>query len=200
MIKTVDELVLQYRDYSDPIGKIHREIKSENLTSIIKGLYETDKTTPGHYLAGAIYGPSYLSFEYALSYHGLIPERVYTYTSATYNKNRSKKHNNAFGLYTYRDIPKEAYPYGVNSYIEDGYSYIIATPEKSLCDRLYVAPPQTSMKRLKSLMFDDLRIEEEDFYSLDFTRILFLCDFYQSTNIKLLRKIIMKVVKSNDDN
>lgn len=198
MIKTTDELVRLYKNYSDPLGKIHREIKKERLIPIVKGIYETDKKIPGHYLSGTIYGPSYLSFEYALSYYGLIPERVYTYTNATFSKNKTKKYKNIFGLYTYRDIPKKAYPYGVNSHIENGYSYIIAIPEKALCDRLYIAPPQMSMKRLKSLIFDDLRIEEEDFYNMDFDVFLWLCDLYQSTNIKLLKKIIMKEVRDND--
>jgi len=44
------------------------------LVSIIRGLYETDKNTPGYYLVGSIYGPSYLSFEFALGYHSLIPK------------------------------------------------------------------------------------------------------------------------------
>lgn len=200
MIKTTDELVMQYKNYSDPLGKIHREAKNGNLIPIIKGVYETDGNTPGHYLAGTIYGPSYLSFEYALAYHGLIPERVHRYTNATYNKSKTKKYNNAFGLYTYRDIPKDAFPYEVESFVENGYSYVIAAPEKALCDRLYIASPQTSMIRLKTLIFDDLRIEEEDFYNLDFNKILFLCDLYPSTNIKLLKKIIMKEVNKNDNN
>lgn len=195
MIKTTNELIIQYVDYSDPLGKIHREAKNGNLIPIIKGLYETDGNTPGHYLAGSIYGPSYLSFEYALAYHGLIPERVHTFTNATYNKSKTKKYSNGFGLYTYRDIPKKAFPFEVVSYIENGYSFVIASPEKALCDRLYIAPPQTSMKRVKTLIFEDLRIEEEDFDNLDFNKILFLSELYHSTNIKLLKKIIMKETK-----
>ena len=200
MIKSTDELIKFYKDYSDPIGKIHREIKKGNLIPITKGIYETDIDVPGHYLTGVIYGPSYISFEYALSYYGLIPERVYTYTNATYNKNKSKRYRNNFGLYTYRDIPKKAFPFGVKIYIENGYSYTIAIPEKALCDKLYIATPQKSMKKLEALIFDDLRIEEEDFYNLDYDVILILCDLYQSTNLKLLKKIILKELKKNDSN
>lgn len=199
MLKTVNELVLRYKDYSDPLGKIHREIKRGNLIPVVKGLYETDTHTPGHYLASSIYGPSYLSFEFALAFHGLIPERVYTYTNATYKKNRTKKYNTHFGLFTYRDIPEKAFPYGVVNHIENGYSFAIATPEKALCDRLYIAPPQTSMKQLKLLMFEDLRIEEEDFEELDPEQILILCDLYPSTNMKQLKKIIVKEGRKHDN-
>ncbi|MDA3932080.1 MAG: hypothetical protein PF513_05015 [Tenericutes bacterium] len=192
MIKSINDLLVKYNEYSDPLGKIHRELKKENLYTVVKGLYETDRNTPGYFLSAYIYGPSYLSFEYALYYHGLIPEKVVVYTSATFQKRKSKKYKNTFGVFTYRDIPKSAYPYGIKIHVINGYSYFIATKEKALCDRLYIAPPQTSMKALKYLVFDDLRIDEDEFYDLNIEEILFLCDKYKSTNIKLLRKIFMK--------
>lgn len=40
--------------------------------------------------AGSIYDPSHISFEFALSYYGLIPEAVYTVTSATFEKRKRK--------------------------------------------------------------------------------------------------------------
>ena len=199
MIKSINDLLVMYNDYSDPLGKIHRELKKENLYSVVKGLYETDRNTPGYFLSAYIYGPSYLSFEYALYYHGLIPEKVVVYTSATFQKRKSKKYKNSFGVFTYRDIPKSAYPYGIKIYIVNGYSYFIATKEKALCDRLYIARPQTSMKALKYLMFDDLRIDEDEFYDLNMEEILFLCDKYKSTNIKLLKKIIRKEMIGYDN-
>lgn len=53
-------------------------------------MYETDSNTPGYLLAGSIYGPSYLSFDFALAYYDLIPERVVNYTSATFGKKKKK--------------------------------------------------------------------------------------------------------------
>ncbi len=53
-------------NYSNKNNKISRDIKNGKLFKIITGLYETDKNTPGDLLAGSIYGPSYISFEYAL--------------------------------------------------------------------------------------------------------------------------------------
>ena len=55
---------------------------------IINGLYETNSNTPAHLLAGSIYGPSYISFKYALSFYGLIPEHVTTITYATFDKKK----------------------------------------------------------------------------------------------------------------
>lgn len=101
MVKTINELLILYENYKDPYGKISREIKNNNLIRLVKGLYETDKNIPGYYLSTYIYGPSYLSFEFALSYHNLIPERVYVYTSASFNKNKRKIYENYFGTFTY---------------------------------------------------------------------------------------------------
>ena len=81
----------ELRGYANPLAKISRMMRSGELTPLIKGLYETDAAVPGHYLAGIIYGPSYLSFEFALAWHGLIPEAVYSYTSATCGKGRKKR-------------------------------------------------------------------------------------------------------------
>lgn len=77
-------------NYSNQNNKILRDIRDGKLFKIVNGLYETDINTPGYLLAGSIYGPSYISFEYALSYYGLIPERVTTITCATFNKKRKK--------------------------------------------------------------------------------------------------------------
>ena len=58
---------------TDVKGKIRREVQGGRLVQVARGLYETDARIDGKYLAGAIYGPSYLSFDYALSVHALIP-------------------------------------------------------------------------------------------------------------------------------
>ena len=97
-------------DYSNKNNKISRDIKDGKLFKIINGLYETNPNTPGYLLAGSIYGPSYISFEYALSFYGLIPERVTTITNATFDKKKKKKYNTDFGVFTYRDVPVLVYP------------------------------------------------------------------------------------------
>lgn len=198
MVITIADLLITYEDYADPLGKINREVNNGHIFPIKKGLYETDEDTPGLYLTAYIYGPSYVSFEYALYYHGMIPEKVTVFTNATFNKNRSKKYVNRFGVFTYRDVPKSAYPFGIKAHVINGYSYTLASPEKSLCDRLYIASPQSSMKNLSTLIFDDLRISEEAFSELDFKMLMFLCDKYKSKNMKLLKKLIMKETKVHD--
>jgi predicted transcriptional regulator of viral defense system len=160
------------------------------IIKLTKNLYETEINTPGYLVANAIYTPSYLSFDYALSYYGLIPETVYVYTSATYNKKKKKNYTNALGTFTYRDVPSQVYPYGINIINEGDYSYVIATPEKAICDKLYTLKPVKNKKEMKFLLFNDLRIDNAMFKELNFEDLNILCDIYKSTNMKLLKKVI----------
>jgi predicted transcriptional regulator of viral defense system len=190
MIVTTLNLKEKYKDYSDINGKIKRDIDNGFLFPLVRGVYENNESVDGFLLASYIYGPSYLSFEYALSYHNLIPERVVVYTNATFNKRKSKVYQNHFGLYTYRDVPKAAFPFSVKAHEENGYAYFKASPEKALCDLLYTRKPVTSMKELKMVLFENLRINKDMFEQLNFDEILFLSDKYISNNIKLFRKYI----------
>ena len=146
MIKTTEMLIDEYKNYSNPAAKIDRMVHHGELTQIIRGLYSTDTHIQGHYLAAMIYGPSYLSFDYALSYHSLIPEGVRQYTSATFRKRRTKEYHTPFGIFNYRDIPAAAYPYGIEYHVEDGYSWQIASAEKAICDKLYTIAPLRNRK------------------------------------------------------
>lgn len=58
--------------------------------------------------------------------------------------------------------------------MEGSYSYFVASPEKALCDLLYILPPVSSIKALEQLLFENLRIEIDKFMSLNFNEILFL--------------------------
>ena len=193
MIKTTSMLIQQYNTYANPAAKIARMVKSGDLIPIIKGLYETDRSIPGHYLAGIIYGPSYLSFEFALAWHGLIPEAVYTFTSATCGKKRKKQYTTPFGVFTYRDIPTPAFPYGTKLYEENGYGFVISSAEKAVCDYLYTCSPCANRKELRQLLFDNLRIDKEAFRSTDVYEMMKLAELYHTANHRLLISLIKEI-------
>lgn len=193
MILTIQQLKEKYRHLSDPIGKISRDIKSGKIYPLVKGLYETDPNVHGAKLAQFIYGPSYLSFDYALYKHGLIPETVYnTFICATFNKRKIKHYKNHFGTFIYRDVPKEVFRFGVTLYIDGEYSYQIATAEKALCDKLYILPPVKTVEDIKEMLFDDLRIDRDVFEKLSKDQIINIAPLYHSSNLNLLVKFIMK--------
>ena len=192
MILTNGMIKENLKEYSNKNTKINREIKKGNLIKIINGLYETDSSVKGYLLAGSIYGPSYLSFDFALSYYGLIPEKVTAFTSATCNKKKKKKYNNQFGTYLYRDVPTKVYPIGIKIIEEGSYSYQIATPEKALCDKLYTLQPLKNMKELENILFNDLRIAQDEFDKLNLHEIEEISNFYNSTNVNLLYRYIRR--------
>lgn len=193
MIKTTAMLLEELNEYSNPKSKLFRMVKQGEYMPIIKGLYETDKNVPAYLLAGSIYGPSYLSFEYALSYYGLIPEAVYTITCATFEKKKKKKYETSFGTFTYRDVPSEVFPLGLNVLQEKEYFYRIAIPEKAICDELYTMAPAANMKELLILLTEDLRIEKPELKRLDLSVVEELSDKYHATNIKKLYSLLRKL-------
>ncbi len=199
MIKTYLVLLDELKAYANPASKIKRMEKSGELVRVMRGLYETDPHTPGYLLASGIYGPSYLSFEYALAHYGLIPEGVRQFTSATFEKKRSKQFETPFGVFSYRDVPAAAFPYGVLPKVENGYSYRLATAEKSVCDELYKLSPCSSRKELEQLLFENLRIDRKAFCSLNLSELGEMAGLYHTANHRLLQAWIRKELRRGAD-
>ena len=192
MILTNDIIKLNLQKYSNKDTKICREVKNGNLIKIINGLYETDSNINGYLLAGSIYGPSYLSFDFALYYYGLIPEKVTAFTSATFDKKKKKMYENQFGVFLYRDVPSNVYPLGINLIEENGYIYQIATPEKALCDKLYTLSPIKNMRELENVLYNDLRIDIDELNKFNVQDLEEISNSYHSTNVDLLYRYMRR--------
>lgn len=190
MIKTIDMLIYEYRNYSNIYNKIAYEEKNNNLIKLKRGLYETNKNADPLTIANVLLSPSYISFETALAYYGMIPERVYAIKSATFKKNKKKEYKNNFGLFLYQDVNLNAYPYDVNQIEIDGVKVMMASKEKALLDLLSVISPRNNKKELTDLLFDDLRIDEVLFDELDKDKIIKLCELYSSKTLKILKKYL----------
>ena len=187
---TTDKQKKKYHDYANPLDKIKREVDKGNLIRLTNGIYETDKEMDPCLLASSILSPSYLSFDWALSYYGLIPEKVRSVTSATLGKSKNKTFENYFGRYEYTDVPAEAFPEGL-TYLENmGYTVKVATKEKTICDSLCKGRVVRNIKELKELLFEDKRIDEDEFAACDFKLMKRLAGLYAKTNLKVLIKLI----------
>jgi hypothetical protein len=193
MIYTNNMLKDKYKNYANINTKIERDIKNGKYIRVVKGLYETNKNTSGYLLAGSIYGPSYLSFDFALAYYDLIPERVVNCTCAIFNKKKKKRYNTPFGVYLYQDVPSRVYYLGVNLIKEGDYYYQIATAEKALCDKLYTLSPLKNRTNLIHLLEDDLRIDKEDIMKLNLNDIKILSNKYNCSNVRLFYKYLESV-------
>ena len=192
MILTTSMLKEKYRDYANPLDKIKRETENNNLYRLTRGVYETDSHAEPISLAAVILSPSYISFEFALSFYGLIPERVFAITSASLQVKKKKTFNNHFGRFEYSDVPLEVFPLGITMIEHQGRYIKIATKEKAICDSLYKSRVVTSVKELKILLFEDKRIDEEEFASCDFSLLLELASHYHKKNHENLIKLIRK--------
>lgn len=190
MVITTSILRKQYKDYSNPLDKIKREVDSGALIRLYKGLYETNRNVDPFFLAPLILSPSYLSFEWALSYYGLIPEKVVAITSASLKVRKNKTYINFFGRFEYSDVSPEVFSEGLASLSDDEYTVRIATKEKAICDSLSKWRVVNSVKELKELLFEDKRIDEDEFKTCDFVLLLRLASLYKKTNLTLLSKFI----------
>lgn len=199
MIKTTAMLIDELKEYVNPNARIRRLVDTGKLIPVVRGFYETDGSIPGYYLAPIIYGPSYLSFEFALAYYSLVPEAVYNFTSATFEKKKTKQYENPYGIYTYRDVPSEAYPVGIVLHSENGYGFYIASPEKAICDELYKISPLSNRSELEYLLFEDLRIDKEEFFQLNMADLLEIATRYHTQNHKLLQAYIGRSMKSGSN-
>ncbi|MCR4879485.1 MAG: hypothetical protein K5906_00810 [Bacilli bacterium] len=194
MVKTVSLLKEELKEYSCPINKINRMVKDGTLIPLVKGVYETNRNAHPFTLARSICSPSYISFESALSYYGLIPERVYTITSASMGKSKSKEYTNYFGTYTYKDIPARVYPLGVKIVeIGDKCYCQMATKEKAICDKLYKCYIVNNYKELEELLFDNLRIDWDTLIEdINIDDLKDIALHYHSNNVTLFYRYLKR--------
>ncbi len=116
------------------------EWQNKGYIERIRNKYYCFKDTPKDenflfYTANKIYAPSYISFESALSYYNLIPEGVFTLTSATTNKTNT--FDTPLGRFKYYSIKPSLY-FGYKPIYLNGFPVLIADPEKVLLDYVYI--------------------------------------------------------------
>ena len=118
-------------------------------------------------IANHLLAPSYISMSTALRYYGFIPEAVYTMQSMTVK--HSKDFDTPLGRFEYTFISRDAFPVGVTSIKKEGYAFMMATPEKALCDLIANSPKVNLryMKETEIYLEEDLRMELEDFKQMD---------------------------------
>ncbi len=170
-------LVSLLKGYKRPNDKIHELIEKGVLATVKKGLYTAgvalNSGNPEPFLvANHILGPSYVSLDSALSYYGLIPERVYEISSMT--PKSSRKFATPMGVFSYSRLPLPYYSFGIASRAIHGtaeQTILIASPEKALCDKVVTTPGVIlrSTKNTMEYLLNDLRIDEVNIKELNTT-------------------------------
>lgn len=159
------------KDYLRPNDKIAEWLRQGVLLSVKRGLYVRGQ--PGQapclpLVANHLYGPSCVSLDYALSWHGLIPERVHEITSVC--TGRGRVIDNGLGRFSYTRLPAPLYPSGITQVSASAQeTFLIASPAKALCDKVLLTPRlrATSRSAMQRFLFDDLRIDPGALHGLD---------------------------------
>lgn len=204
LIRTrIDQEILDHRtlvgclsDYRKPRDKIGRLLREGVIVRIKKGLYVFGPAfrrgpCPLETLANLIYGPSCVSLQYALAYHGLIPERVGTITSVTTGKRRT--FITPLGTFTYVPLDAARYCRGIERVEGPGRSaFLIATVEKALLDLAWVDRRfhGRSIADCRAYLLEDLRIDPEGLRRLDVGRLRAIAEGHASAKITRVVKAI----------
>ncbi|RYG04204.1 MAG: hypothetical protein EOO02_06650 [Chitinophagaceae bacterium] len=170
---TQQTLMHLLREYEWPYNKIGQLVKSGMLEQVKRGLYvagkESDLNKPSNFLlANHIYGPSYVSLESALSYRGLIPEKVSETMSVTIGASRS--FDTTIGRFTYRNAETPYYSYGIRQVtVSENQVVLMASSEKALCDKIIMTPGirLRSITQTREFLEEDLRIDLSSLQQLD---------------------------------
>ena len=137
-----------------------------------RGLYVVDPSVSRvalstELIANHIYAPSYVSMSSALRYYGLIPETVYTVQSMAIKHARS--FDTPIGRFDYLFMNRDAFHIGVTSIKKLNYAFLIATPEKALCD-LIANSPQVNLRYVRDVemyLEEDIRMGIENLRNMD---------------------------------
>ncbi len=170
---------------------VKRALRDKILIRLRRGIYLITKKDPSlinaFEIAQQLYGPSYISFESALSYHGWIPEAVYITTSA--GAKRSLSIQTKIGIFSYEHTPKEQFYMGVERKEDKDSIYLIAHPWKALADYMYVR-----RKKWKSFaeVIEDLRLDESKVEASDKQTLEEISRYYHSPRVRRFARMILK--------
>lgn len=153
-------------------AKASRLENSNNLIRLKKGFYVVNPQISGQpintfLVANNLYGPSYVSKQSALRYYGLIPERVFETTSMT--SRLAKVYTNRLGAFSFTHCPHEYFSIGIRQLKENDITFMIASPEKALCDlMIYTSRLNIRyMSELKVYLEEDIRFDMDELRNFD---------------------------------
>ena len=161
-----------YPDLKSAEKKVVWLEKNGYIIRLKRGLYVvnpeyTGKRLSNELIANHLYAPSYVSMSTALRYYGLIPEAVYVNQSMTVKHSRSFQ--TPIGNYDYKCISRGAFAVGVRTERFADYAFLIASPEKALCDLIANSSKVNLryMKDVENYLENDIRMDMEEFMKFD---------------------------------
>lgn len=168
------------------------------LTSLKKGLYVyhspyVKTLISKEIIANNLLGPSYISYEYALYYHGLIPESVMEVTSAT--TKRAKTFSTPYGTFSYKHIDKSLFALGVEIVSSKQGNFMMAGKEKALCDKVFSTKgiKINSKKAMHRFLEEDLRVDMDELLDMDLEIVNKYAEISKSKRVEFLHKVLKDI-------
>ncbi len=160
-------------DYRRPNDKIAELIAKGDLIALRRGLYVLGARRRSGplslpLLANLLRGPSCVSLDFALSWHGLIPEGVQEVSSVT--PGRSCTILTPVARFSYTHQPLTLYRTGITRQQNpDGTGFLMAGPEKALCDKVALTRRLriASVPAMRDYLLEDLRLDVHALQGMD---------------------------------
>jgi len=183
-------------DYASPNDKISEWLASGVLISLKRGLYVVGSPWRQEPLclpliANRLYGPSCVSLDYAMAWHGLIPERVVELTSVCTGRGREMQ--NAVGRFSYSTIPEQLFAVGLTIEAVGHHHFWLASPTKALCDKVLLTRHLKALGKssMRAFLLEDLRLDEEALHGFDASVLVaYGSSGYKPRQFKVLRAVL----------
>jgi len=184
------------RDYRNPKDCIWRLVKRGDLIRLKNGFFLIRDQIQGkplsfEQIANILYGPSYVSLESAMSFYGMIPERVYVCASMTMN--RTKQFHTEVGTFSYYHLSLQRYSVGIAHKENQLGGFSIATPEKALADHVFQLCQGLNREELLIDLTESKRIELSTLKGLNKALMQQISDAYGSKIVKTLTEVIVSL-------
>ena len=109
-------------------------------------------------ISNCIYQPSYVSLESAFSFHGMIPEGVYSVEAISSRKTIS--YQTHAGFFNYRRLPPRLF-FGYQIVRYNGLPVLMAAPEKAILDYLYFGTGIQSIQDVEAIRFNRFFLQND---------------------------------------
>ncbi len=185
-------------DYRKPRECILRMVKNGELIRLKNGFFliaikvsdGTNGMVPYEQIANLLYGPSYVSLEWALSFYGMIPERVHTVTSMTIGRN--KEYHTPVGDFSYFGVSSDRYSIGIVQKQSSNSigGFLMASPEKALADLVFKTCKGLNKEQLYHELLEAKRIDREYFHTIDKALLKEISSCYHSKIVNYLLDLV----------
>jgi len=179
--------------YTNPDDFLSRLVKKGDLIRLKNGFYLIsdlieNQQIPYEQISNQLYGPSYVSLEWALSYYQMIPEGVFTVTSVSILRSKNFKTPICEFEYFHLSMPK----YRCGQSIEKNSigNFLIATPEKALADLVFFKSKNLNAKELMVDLVESRRIDIDKLRNLNKNHLLEIKNAYRSKSVNTLVEVI----------